>query len=64
MTGWNVVVTPVIRPYDRCQEALVATMGGIVSGYSGQTLYLPKMYCVTRWLGLKDCSYRLVQPII
>eukprot|EP01043_Picozoa_sp_COSAG02_P034506 COSAG02_NODE_2416_length_8909_cov_10.038252_10_plen_99_part_00 len=21
MTGWNVVVTPVIRPYDRCQAA-------------------------------------------
>ena len=21
MTGWNVVVTPVIRPYDRCHSA-------------------------------------------
>ena len=21
MTGWNVLVTPVIRPYDRCQAA-------------------------------------------
>ena len=26
MTGWNVVVTPVIRPYDRCQVGTIRDM--------------------------------------
>ena len=27
MTGWNVVVTPVIRPYDRCHDAWASGLG-------------------------------------